>query len=809
MKSITEVDFKSLFETLPGLYLILTTDFRIAAVSDAYLKATMTERDDVLDRNIFDVFPDNPDDKNADGVLKLRTSLNEVLRTKQPHIMAIQKYDIRKPDGVFEERYWSPLNTPFFNEKQELVLIIHHAVDVTEQRKTTEKLRAKEKEYQLLVETVKDYAMFIISPDGKVASWNSGAESIKGYKAEEIIGKPIDVFYMEEDIKQNIPQCNLQMAMQNGHFETEGWRVRKDGSTFWANTIYTALRDDSGDLYGYSKITRDISHRKQLEEKLKKSNEELEEKVKVRTEEITKSEQRFRALIENNNDIITLMDASFRLIYRSPSATRVLGWTNEDMLGVDAKRNIHPDDKAGATKIADEVLASPGKAINYKFRMRHKDGHYLWIEGTYVNLLQDKNINAIVFNFRDVTQRVEAEDKIRISNERFEMVVAATNDVIWDWDMNSNTIWRNKNYYTHLGYEENTVSSDAHSRHEGIHPEDKERVMTSIEESIKSKRHFWSEEYRYLKADKTEAIVQDNGYILYTPSGKAYRMVGAMLDITDRKHAEQELKLSFEEKQALASRMSIILNTLPANIALLDDRGNIIDVNDSWRNFADENGFMGDNYCIGDNYPEISENASTIENEDGKKVANGVRAVLAQQLNEFVYEYPCHSPEEERWFRMIVTPLKEKEYAGAVVMHIDISELRRFETERMNSKMNEQKKITQAMLTAQEKERNYIGQELHDNINQILVGTKLYLNLAGKKNQEVEQLIKYPMELISTSIEEIRLLCHKIVTPLKEHELDELIRQLLEELQQNTMMQTEFVYDIAEGVLSDELKLNV
>src|SRR5450432_4837933 len=116
---------------------------------------------------------------------------------------------------------------------------------------------------------------------------------------------------------------------------------------------------------------------------------------------------------------------------------------------------------------------------------------------------------------------------------------------------------------------------------------------------------------------------------------------------------------------------------------------------------------------------------------------------------------------------LVGTPLQEKEYAGAVVMHIDISELRRLEQKRLKSKMDEQKKITKAILVGQEKERNHIGQELHDNINQILAGTKIYLGIAGNKNKEVKELIKYPIELIDTSIEEIRLLCHKMVTPLK------------------------------------------
>ena len=108
-------DFQALFQSAPGLYLVLTRDLNIVAVSDAYMRATMTKREEILGRTIFDVFPDNPDDPSATGVRNLRTSLRRVIQDKTSDTMAVQKYDIRKPEsegGGFEERFWSPLNSP-------------------------------------------------------------------------------------------------------------------------------------------------------------------------------------------------------------------------------------------------------------------------------------------------------------------------------------------------------------------------------------------------------------------------------------------------------------------------------------------------------------------------------------------------------------------------------------------------------------------------------------------------------------------------------------------------------------------------
>jgi signal transduction histidine kinase/DNA-binding response OmpR family regulator len=129
------IDFRLLFESAQGLYLVLTPGFAIIAVSDAYLRATMTERDQILGRNIFEVFPDNPDDPNATGVRKLRASLESVLRTHKADTMAVQKYDIRRPEsggGEFEERYWSPVNSPVMGPHGEILYIIHRVEDVTE-----------------------------------------------------------------------------------------------------------------------------------------------------------------------------------------------------------------------------------------------------------------------------------------------------------------------------------------------------------------------------------------------------------------------------------------------------------------------------------------------------------------------------------------------------------------------------------------------------------------------------------------------------------------------------------------------------
>jgi len=146
--------------------------------------------------------------------------------------------------------------------------------DLTVRRLHEEHLRQSEEKFRLLVDGVKDYALFLLDPDGRVASWNAGAERIKLYRPDEIIGRHFSCFYPPEAIERAWPEHELRMASAHGRFEDNGWRPRKDGTRFWANVVITALRDDAGELRGYAKITRDITEKKLAEENVRRLIEE-------------------------------------------------------------------------------------------------------------------------------------------------------------------------------------------------------------------------------------------------------------------------------------------------------------------------------------------------------------------------------------------------------------------------------------------------------------------------------------------------------------------------------------------------------
>src|SRR5690606_16547131 len=134
-----------------------------------------------------------------------------------------------------------------------------------ERRGNEERLRRSEERFRVLVEGVRDYAIFMLDPDGRIASWNLGAQINKGYTAEEIVGEHFSVFYPQEKIDEGWPAHELECALHDGHFEDEGWRIRKDGSRFWASVVITALYDEHGRHYGFAKVTRDLTERRRID----------------------------------------------------------------------------------------------------------------------------------------------------------------------------------------------------------------------------------------------------------------------------------------------------------------------------------------------------------------------------------------------------------------------------------------------------------------------------------------------------------------------------------------------------------------
>ena len=229
------------------------------------------------------------------------------------------------------------------------------------QPSTAEHVRPTDERFRLLVDSVQDYAIFMLDPQGRIATWNVGAQRLKGYQAEEVIGRHFRIFYPPEAIERDWPGEELRRARRFGRVEDEGWRLRKDGSRFWASVVITALLDEAGVLQGYAKVTRDLTERRAHEEALRQSEEQL------------------RLLMGAVEDYaIFMLDAEGRVLTWNGGAERITGYREHEVLGRDFSIFFTADDIAAGVPARELAVASrDGRAEAEGWRVR-KNGETFW-----------------------------------------------------------------------------------------------------------------------------------------------------------------------------------------------------------------------------------------------------------------------------------------------------------------------------------------------------------------------------------------------------------------------------------------------
>jgi PAS domain S-box-containing protein len=268
-----------------------------------------------------------------------------------------------------------------------------------------------EEQFRAFVESVRDYALLILDTDGRIASWNAGAEAIKGYKAGEIIGQHFTKFYPPESIDSGLPQRELEGAIRDGRYEDEGWRLRKDGSRFWANVIITALRDSDGTLVGFAKVTRDLTERRRHEEFLRQS------------------EARFRALVESVREYaIFMLDTEGNVATWNSGAEQILGYGTLEILGEHLSRFYPQDDAHDLARRELETATLEGRFEDEGWRVR-KNGSRFWANAV-LTAMRDSSGKLMGFSkiVRDLTERREYESHLRQSEERFRLLVESVID---------------------------------------------------------------------------------------------------------------------------------------------------------------------------------------------------------------------------------------------------------------------------------------------------------------------------------------------------------------------------------------------
>jgi PAS domain S-box-containing protein len=264
--------------------------------------------------------------------------------------------------------------------------------------------------YRLLIDSARDYAIFALDVTGRVLSWNTGAEYLKGYTRDEIVGRNFSIFYPPEDIATGKPQRELVDAQRDGSIEDEGWRVRKDGSCFWANVTITAIRDGSGTLVGFAKVTRDLTERRRAENQLRAS------------------EERFRVLVQGVQDYaIFMLDPDGRVSSWNDGARRIKGYAPEEIIGRHFS-TFYPAVDVAAGKPAWELVTASrdGKYEEEGWRVR-KDGTSFWAN-VLITAIRGDNGSLIGFAkvTRDLTERKAAQERTLADARRIAEAEAAS-----------------------------------------------------------------------------------------------------------------------------------------------------------------------------------------------------------------------------------------------------------------------------------------------------------------------------------------------------------------------------------------------
>jgi PAS domain S-box-containing protein len=585
--------------------------------------------------------------------------------------------------------------------------------------------------FRLLAEGVKDYAIFMLDPQGHVASWTPAAERVTGYRSEEIIGRDFLTMCTPEQIENGRPQQALKIAAAEGRYEEEDWRIRKDGSRFWTSILTTALRDDSGQLRGFARVARDITERKIVEDALRES-------------------QRFaQQIVEVSPSVIYIYDIQKRkTVFVSHSIAEALGYdpTQDEQREEFMKSVMHPDDyQSFLSHLSRMAGLRDDETSTLEYRMRHIIGDWYWIlsRNKVFSRHNDGSVREIIGTATDITERKHAEEnakfinvlnqairpladpeeikgavarilgeylgadrcayaeieadeiylditcdytrgeipsivgrfgvddlglevlrlmrmdipsvvndieaeasaktdltafrraeiqalvcapiikhghfvarmsvqqktprrwlreevelikivatrcwesvararalrRVREGEERLRRITDATHDALWEINLKTRRLWWSEGAKPLFGHSPGELEIGLEDWYGGIHPQDMDLVRDKFETFLRSSDPDWIDEYRFRRADGSYVYIQDRGRKLFDERGTPVLVAGAMVDITERKQAEEMIRKSEADARRQLAYVEAIYATAPVGLCFIDTEQRFLSIN--------------------------------------------------------------------------------------------------------------------------------------------------------------------------------------------------------------------------------------
>ncbi len=383
----------TLLESMPEGVILLDNDHIITYINQKAAEITGYKASEIINESIHKLFT-----RDEDELIQFSYELQQAKKTGY---FKSETWQTRKSG----DKYWAVVRYSHNVDGSGFTCLLE---DLTDQKNREVERRAAEERYRLMVQGVKDYAIFMLDPKGYISTWNDGAQKTKGYSANEIIGKHFSIFYTAEDLETKKPERELIIAEKLGKYEEEGWRVKKNGSLFWANIVITALFNEQNKLIGFSKVTRDLTEKKYNEESLRQS------------------EERYRSLVEQVTDYgIFMLDEKGRVISWNEGAKNISGYESNEIIGKYFSI-FYPEEDIIKDKPSNElrIAQSTGKYEEEGWRLR-KNGSRFWAS-IVITAVYNKNNTLIGYSkvTRDLTERKESERALRVSNDRYRRLAA-------------------------------------------------------------------------------------------------------------------------------------------------------------------------------------------------------------------------------------------------------------------------------------------------------------------------------------------------------------------------------------------------
>ncbi len=426
--------YKRLFECTNEAAIIFNSSGKILNVNDKTCDLTQYNKIDLLGESIYKLYfeEDSP---------KFNSFLKELFEQEQAVVELVLK---KKNGNTVDVEYSANL----LDKEQKIIQAIVR--DISENQATKHKLKKSEEQFRLIANNISD-VIWTMDLNLNTTFISPSIIKLTGHTPNEHVSQSIfDRFTPEsaEFARQQFDK-DLHRVIQGElppdyTFVGEMEYKHKNGGTVWAEIKVSSLRDDEGNFIGIQGVSRDISARKKAEKELEEYKNHLEELVVKRTDELKESENRFRSIVQHLSDIICIIDQNAIINYESPSTRKILGYKQDYLIGKKTFDLVHPDDHEFANNLFNEVLAKENTIKEFSIRVKHADGRWILLETIAYNLLHHTGINGIILTARDITERIEAEKALRLSEEKFRNIFNSSNDGITIIDLKGNILEANK-----------------------------------------------------------------------------------------------------------------------------------------------------------------------------------------------------------------------------------------------------------------------------------------------------------------------------------------------------------------------------